>query len=106
MRAVKFAFVLAGLLAVFRYIPAYYYASEFENFVQNEVQRTRIKGQVRRDILDKAKIYSLRLNDDDINITTTGAVFRVAVDYQVPVDLFVYSHKLKFHTIGAGLSID
>ena len=29
--------------------------------------------------------------------------FRVAVDYRVPIDLFVYSPRLTFHTIGAGL---
>ena len=106
MRAFKLSLVLAGVLALVRYVPAYYYASEFDNFVQNEIQRPRAKSQLKKEILDKARIYSFHVNDKDINISTTGAVFRVAVEYKVPIDLFLYNHELKFHTIGAGLSTD
>ena len=60
-------------------------------------------GQLKSALLNKAQEYSLPVKDDDISITTTGAVFRVAVDYRVPIDLFVYSPRLTFHTIGAGL---
>ena len=55
MRALKLALMLAGLLAIIQYIPAYYYASEFDSFVHNEVMRTRVKNQLKRDIMDRAK---------------------------------------------------
>lgn len=103
MRALKLALMLAGLLAIIQYIPAYYYASEFDSFVHNEVMRTRVRNQLKRDIMDRARFYSLRVRENDINITTSGAVFRVAIDYEVPVNLLVYNHELRFHTIGAGL---
>ena len=103
MRAVKLTFVLAGLLALLRYVPVYYHTSEFNDFVKQEAERTQLKGQLKSALLNKAQEYSLPVKDDDISITTTGAVFRVAVDYRVPIDLFVYSPRLTFHTIGAGL---
>lgn len=103
MRALKLALALAGLLSLVQYLPAYYHASEFENFLRHEVQRTRSTGELKREILDQAGAYSLRLKDEDINVTKTGAVFRVAVNYKAPVDLLVYRHELMFHTIGGGL---
>ena len=60
-------------------------------------------NETRQEILNKASAYSVHVREDDISITTTGAVFRVAVDYRVPIDLFVYSRELRFQTIGSGL---
>ena len=102
MRALKLTFALAGLLALLRYVPVYYHTSEFNDFVKQETQRTRLKGQLKSALLNKAKEYSLPVQEDDIDITITGAVLRVAVDYRVPIDLLVYSPKLKFRAIGAG----
>jgi len=106
MRVFKLAMALAGLLSLVQYIPAYYHASEFENFLRHEVQRTRSTGKLRREILDQAGAYALRLNDDDIDITKTGAVFRVAVNCRVPVDFLVYRHELMFRTVDGGLLAD
>jgi hypothetical protein len=101
MRALKVTLALAGLLAVFRYVPVYYYTAEFNDFVKQETQRTRSNGQLKPALLSKAKQYSLPVNEDDINITTTGSVLRVAVAYRVPVDFYFFQHKLAFHTVAS-----
>jgi len=103
MGALKLAFVSAGLLALITYGNVYYHTSEFDDFVRHEAQRTRLKNQLKQEILNRASAYSVHVRENDISITTTGAVFRVAVDYRVPIDLFVYSHELRFQTIGSGL---
>ena len=103
MGVLKLTFVLAGLLAFITYGNVYYHTSEFDDFVRHEAQRTRLKNQLKQEILNKASAYSVHVREDDISITTTGAVFRVAVDYRVPIDLFAYSRELRFQTIGSGL---
>lgn len=98
MLALKLTFALAGLLAVIRYVPVYYHASQFDDFVQQEVQRTLPIRQLKREILDKAGVYSLPVEEGDIKIITTGSVFRVEVDYRVPVDFHLFQHELAFQT--------
>jgi hypothetical protein len=103
MRALKLTFTLAGLLVLIRYVPVYYHTSEFNDFVMQEAQRTRQRGQLKGALLNRAKDYSLPVTEADINITTSDGVIRVAVDYTVPLDLLVYRPELKFHATGAGL---
>jgi hypothetical protein len=103
MRALKRTLALAGLLILVRYFSIYYYTSEFNHFVQKEAQRTRQKAELKREILDKAETYSLPINEDNITITTGGAIISVAVDYRVPIDFLIYRHELAFRTIGSGL---
>src|SRR5262245_26740227 len=96
MRTVKFAICFVALVALTRYLPVYYRSREFNNYVQEETQRSRFKDQLKDSLLSKAKIYSLPITESDIKITSMGAVYRVSVNYSVPVDLFVYSPELKF----------
>ena len=103
MRALKLAFALAGMLASVQYVAVYYDSLEFNYFVRQQARQIRSEGQLKSALLIKAKEYSLPLTDGDINITTADGVFRVAVDYRVPLNLLVYSPKLKFRVIGSGL---
>ena len=99
MRALKVALALAGLLALLRYSLVYYHSFEFNDFVRQETQRTRVKSPLKSALLDRAEVYDLPVKGDDIQITTVGPVLRVIVDYRVPVNLLVFSHELTFHTI-------
>ena len=103
MIALKRVFALAAVVIAIRYISVYYYTAEFNHFVQQQAQRTRLKEELKQDILSKAKFYALPVKDDNITITTGGAVVRVNVDYRVPVDLLIFRHELKFRSIGSGL---
>ena len=103
MRALKLTLAFMSLLVLIRYANVYYRTSEFDDFVRHEAQRTRVKDQLKRQILNKAKVQYLPVQENDINITMSGPVFRVAVDYRVPLDLFIYNHELRFHASGSGL---
>jgi hypothetical protein len=102
MRALKVLFVLAGLLAAFRYLPVYYNSSEFNNYVRESAERGRLTGPIKQDLLKQATMYELPIRESDIVLTKTGSILRVSIDYAVPVDLFVISPELKFHVIGSG----
>ena len=103
MRAVRLAVVLVGLLGAMQYVPVYYNSLVFNDFVREEAQHTRMKAKLQEALLSKAKAYSLPVKASDIVITTGGSVFRVSVDYSVPVNLLVYTPELKSHAIGSGL---
>jgi hypothetical protein len=102
MRAWKAAFALAGLLALVQYLPVYYYSLQFNDFVQQQARDVRMNAPLKAALLDKAKEYSLPIRDADINITRSGGVLRIAVDYRVTVTLLLSSPQLKFNRIGAG----
>jgi hypothetical protein len=104
MRALKLTVAMAGVLFLIRYIPVYYYTSEFNEFVKQEAQRNQRRDQLKLALLNRAKDYSLSLTEADINITTHDGVFRVAVDYKTPLDFLVYRPELTFHATGAGLA--
>jgi hypothetical protein len=103
MRVLRVLVVLAGFLVLLRYVPVYYNTSEFNQFVKEETQRTRQRVLLKRHILNRARIYAFPITEEDIRIAAEGAVVRVAVNYRVPVDLFVFSHEMAFHAIGSGL---
>jgi len=103
MRGLKAGLALAGLLALARYTPIYLHSYEFDDFVKQEAQKVRVQGPLKDRLVTEAKMYSLPVKPSDINISTNNGVFRVAVDYRVPVDLFVYNHELTFHATGSGL---
>jgi hypothetical protein len=103
MRALKVTFLLAGLLALTQYLLVYYNSWEFSDFVRHEAGHTRSESQLRQSLLEQARVYSLPVKDSDISISRTAAVFRVAVDYRVHVNLLLYNPELTFHVRGSGL---
>jgi hypothetical protein len=103
MQTLKVALVLAGLLALTRYIPVYYSSHEFNYFVRHEAARSRSEVQLKEAVLEQARAHALPVKESDISIDRTDAVVRVTVDYAVPVNLLVYNPQLKFHVTGGGL---
>jgi hypothetical protein len=104
MRALKRTFAVVGVLAVLQYLVVYYHSVQFHEFMQQEARMAPEKNELRRTLVGKAREFSLRVTEEDINITMTGAVLRVAVDYSAPVNLLVFSPALRFHAIAAGLA--
>jgi hypothetical protein len=103
VRALKLTVALAGMLAVPQYLVVYYHSVQFHEFVQHEAIIAPEKSQLLRTLVSKAREYSLPVTEQDIDITRTGAVLRVAVDYTAPVNLLLYRPAMKFHAIGAGI---
>jgi hypothetical protein len=103
MHTAKITLVLAGLLALARYVPIFYNSSEYSEFVKHEAARAQSVSGLKQSLMDHAKEYSLSINESDININRTDNMVRVTVDYKVPVSLIVYNHQLQFHAVGGGL---
>jgi hypothetical protein len=106
MKAMKLTVVLAGILAVSRYLPVYYNSMEFNNFVKQEMERGRPGRGVKQVFLNQARSYSLPASESDIVLTRQGSVMRVAINYKVPVDLILVSPEVQFQVIGSGLVRD
>ena len=104
MRTLKACLALAGLLALARYSPIYFHSLQFDDFVKNEARHVRLQEPLRKALMDEARSYSLPIKESDINFSANNGVFRVAVDYRVPVNLIVYNHELTFHAVGSGLT--
>ena len=105
MRLLKVLVVIAGLFALARYFPPVYYATQFNDFVRQEIKRTTAAAPLRQQLLSKADLYFLPVKPEDIQISESGSVVRVNVDYQVPVDLFVFTHVLSFHATASGVAL-
>src|SRR5689334_22975168 len=93
-RICKILFAGVILLALARWVPIYYNSYLFQDFVQEQAQRAQSKKNFKQSVLDQAKAYSIPVDDSNIDIRMNGAVMRVSVDYQVPVDLLLYEPKL------------
>jgi hypothetical protein len=104
MRVLKVVAVACTFFLVARYFPVVYYAMEFNDFVKQEVQRSRMGPRLQKALLDQAQLDFLPVKPDDIRINEGDGLIRVNVDYKVPVNLFVFTHELRFHATGAGLA--
>jgi len=101
MRLLKLCFALAAVVALTQYAPIYYYSSEFEEYVQMETRHARGKRQLKQMLVTKASDYKLPVQEENIDISTADAVFRVAVDYRVPINFYLFKHELAFHTVAS-----
>jgi hypothetical protein len=104
MRVLKVLAVAVAFFLIARYFPVIYYTMEFNDFVKQESQRSRIGPQLQKALLDQAQLDFLPIKPDDIRIKEGDGLIRVNVDYKVPVNLFVLTHELSFHVAGAGLA--
>jgi hypothetical protein len=104
MRVLKVLALAVAFFLLARYFPVVYYAVQFNDFVKQETQRSRIRPQLQKALLDQAQVFFLPVRPDDIRIAEDGDLIRVNVDYEVPIDLFVFTHELRFHAQGAGLA--
>lgn len=104
MRAVKAFVIVVVLVMLGRYFPVFYYASQFNDFVQQEAGRVKAASQLQQSVLQKAQLYFLPVKAENIQIKENGSSLQVKVDYKVPVDFFVFKHELSFHATGMGLT--
>lgn len=105
MRALKVLGVIVVFVLIARYFPVFYYSIQFNDFVKEEAQRNRVASELQKSLLRQADIFYLPVHPEDIAIKRDGDLLRVKVDYQVPVDFFVFKHMLSFHANGAGLAL-
>ena len=99
------AYALARVAAV------YFYVSEFQNFVQDEVafapfREASDETHIFEHIRDAARYYNIRIDQPtDIKIRKTVTIpgmtwttLGVDVNYTALVDLSVFKHPVHFHT--------
>jgi hypothetical protein len=97
---------VALLFAATRYVPAYFAAFQFNDFVRQEVKyaaSTRKTAEnLRANILQKATELGIPITKNNIRITKRGPSFTLEVEYHWPIDMKVYKHELAFHTSESG----
>jgi hypothetical protein len=102
-RAVKLTIFIALVMVFTCYVPVYYHTMEFNRYVQEQTPRIRMQTPLRDAILSKAEEHNLPVSAEDISMTTRDSVLRVNVEYQVPVNFFLFQRAFKFSAVGSGL---
>jgi hypothetical protein len=94
------------LFAGAQYIPAYFAAFQFNDYVRQEVKYALTSRKppeaIRGEALEKAKELGIALTKDDIQIARRGPSFTVNIEYRWPIDLRLYQHELVFHASQTG----
>src|SRR5262245_32229428 len=101
--------VVIGFVAS-QYIPALFNSLQFNDFIRQEVKfagtSRKTTDDVVRDIMEKAKEFQIPVTAKDVRITRRGPSFTLDLEYDIPVDLRVYRHVLRFHASENGESFD
>jgi hypothetical protein len=102
-RLLLFVFLAAVFIAAIQFIPAYFYASEFDDFVKDELKFTPSRESPQREhlvdhILQSAMHYGVEVNREDIVVKKSkGGEYQkltVSVSYSMPVDLYYFTWRL------------
>ena len=97
---------IALLFAATQYVPAYYAAFQFNDFIRQEVKFASSSKKnidaVRSDLVQKAMELGIPLDRKAISITKRGPSFTVVFEYRWPINLRVYKHELIFHVLESG----
>ena len=106
-RQILILLVLIGLLfAGSQYIPGYFAAFQFNDFVRQEVKYAvsarKTPETVRAELLEKATELGIPLTKNDVRITKRGPSFTMDIEYRWPIDLKVYKQDLVFHVSESG----
>lgn len=101
-RAMKLLVLGVCAVAMARYVPVYYHTWEFNRFVSEQVPRIRREAPLKQAILSKAEEHNIPITDQDITMTTSDSVLRVNVEYQVPVNFYIFTRAFKFSAVGSG----
>ena len=102
-RALKLTFFLVLVFVIARSVPVYYHTMEFNRYVEEQTPRIRMQAPLKEAILSKAEEHNLPVTAQDINMTTEDSVLRVNVEYQVPVNFYLFQRSVKFSAVGSGL---
>src|SRR4051812_38170205 len=94
------------LFAATQYVPGYFAAYQFNDYVRQEVKfaasSRKTPETIRAEILQKAKDVGIPLVKNDVHITRRGPSFTIAMEYRWPIDLKFYHHELVFHESESG----
>jgi len=106
-RQIFFLLLLVALLfAATQYVPAYFAAFQFNDYIRQEVKYAvtarKTTENVRADIVQKAKELGITVQAKDIKITRRGPSFTLDLEYHWPVDLQMYKQDLVFHASESG----
>ena len=89
-----------------QFIPAYFHAFQFNDFIKQEVKfalsARRTPEDVRQHIVDEAKDLEIPIDARSVLISKRGPAFTVEFDYNIPIDLRVYKRDLNFHVSETG----
>lgn len=101
--AIKFAVLGCISLVLVQYVPVYYHTMEFNRYVQQQVSKIRSARPLQEAILIKAEEHKLPVTAENITMSLSDSVLRVNVDYEVPLNFYVFTKDLKFNARGSGL---
>jgi hypothetical protein len=98
--------VILLLFAAAQYIPAYFAAFQFNDYIRQQVKYAassrKTTDTLREEVLRKATDLGIPLTKKDIRITRRGPSFTLEVDYSWHIDMKVYQHQLAFHSSQTG----
>ena len=94
------------LLAGTQYVPGYFAAIQFNDYVRQEVKYAvssrKTPEAVRDEVVDKATELGIPLTKKEVHITRRGPAFNMVIEYHWPINLKVYRHALTFHVDESG----
>ena len=97
---------VALLFAAAQYVPAYFAAYQFNDYIRQEVKYAgtsrRTPEAIRTELLQEANELGITITKNDVRITRRGPSFTIEVEYRWPIDLKVYRHELIFHPSATG----
>jgi len=96
----KIGLLVLLLFVLVRNAGVYHRAIEFNHYVKDQVSVIGSQGSLKEVLLMKAEESRLPITEQNINISTIGSELRVSVEYQVPLDLFLFQKELTFHPTG------
>lgn len=94
------------LLAGTQYVPGYFTALQFDDYVRQEVKYAastrKTPETVRDEVVDKATELGIPLTKEEIRITRRGPAFSMDFEYHWPINMRIYQHDLVFHVDESG----
>jgi hypothetical protein len=94
------------LFAGAQYVPGYFAALQFNDYVRQEVKfavtSRKTPESIRDEALEKANELGIPLSKNDFRITRRGPAFQMEIDYHWPINLRVYQQDLAFHVSETG----
>ncbi|HEX4379607.1 MAG TPA: hypothetical protein VH022_06220 [Candidatus Acidoferrum sp.] len=92
--------LIYGAFVAYKILPAYVAEYQLQDKMQEQAKFAVVnrypEEQIRDSIFKVIKDLEIPVKREDIKITATQDVVRIACDYSVPVDLLVYQMNLHF----------
>lgn len=83
--------------------PPYVNNYQFEDAIKTEAEFAETQypkktpDDVRQDVIQKAESLGIPANPQDVQLQMSNGYVSIALDYSIPVDLYVYQFTLQFH---------